>query len=108
MTGLLKSMNFTMCRTDPLIIYNYVERETKTLENLCNLIAEVYNCKPPTISMPTQALIILAHIFQKISRGRSAFHPVRVKKASMQTHIVPQWLINNGFQFDFDIKKALK
>ena len=105
--GLLESMLFTMNRSDPLILYNYVEQETETLENLCKIIAEEYGCPPPLFSIPLPILMPMAHLAQKITGGHSPLHPIRVRKAAMPTHIIPKWLIENGFSFKWDFRTAL-
>jgi nucleoside-diphosphate-sugar epimerase len=108
MEGLLESMAFTMDRSEPLILYNYVEQETETLENLCKVIAEEYKCRPPLFSIPLPILMPMAHLAQKITAGHSPLHPIRVRKAAMPTHIIPKWLIDNGFSFRWDFRTALR
>ena len=106
--GLLESMIFTFERSEPLILYNYVEQETETLENLCKIIAEEYKCRPPLFSIPLPTLMPMAHLAKKITGGRTPFHPVRVRKAAMPTHIIPKWLIENGFDFKWNFRTAVK
>jgi len=106
--GLLESMIFTINRFDPLIIYNYVEQETETLEILCKIIAEEYSCSRPIFSIPLPILNFFAYLAQIVTGGRSPLHPVRVRKAAMPTHIIPKWLIDNGFLFKWDFRNALK
>lgn len=106
--GLLESMLFTIKRTEPSILYNYVERETETLENLCKIIAEEYSCRPPLFSIPMSILKSLAHLAKGLTGGLSPLHPVRVRKAAMPTHIIPKWLIENGFPFNWDFRTAVR
>lgn len=106
--GLIESMVFTMKRPEPLILYNYVEQETETLENLCKIIAEEYSCRPPLFSIPLPLLKPLAHLAQGLTGGHSPLHPVRVRKAAMPTHIIPRWLMENEFSFKWDFRTAIK
>lgn len=106
--GLLESMVFTIKRSEPLILYNYVEQDTETLENLCNFISEEYSCRPPLFSIPLPFLKPLAHLAQGLTSGHSPLHPVRVRKAAMPTHIIPKWLIEAGFPFKWDFRTALR
>lgn len=106
--GLLESMHFTINRSEPFILYNYVERETETLEDICRIISEEYECRPPPCSIPLAILKPLANVAQKVTRGQSALHPVRVRKAAMPTHIIPKWLMENGFSFKWDFRTALR
>jgi nucleoside-diphosphate-sugar epimerase len=106
--GLIESLDFTMDRQEPLLLYNYVERETETLESLVRAVRDEFDCRRPTPSLPGALVIAAAHAAQAITRGRSTFHPVRVRKAAMDTHIVPRWLVDNGFDFRFDFRSSLR
>ena len=49
-----------------------------------------------------------AKLVQNILGSKNPIHPVRVKKAATSTHIVPQALIDIGFEFEYDFRKSLK
>lgn len=106
--GLIDSLDFTVARSEPLIRYNYVERHTETLGGLVQAIQAEFGCHRPVPSLPTALVIAVAHATQVLTRGRSAVHPVRVRKAAQPTHVVPRWLIENGFEFQFDFRSSLK
>jgi nucleoside-diphosphate-sugar epimerase/glycosyltransferase involved in cell wall biosynthesis len=105
--GLIESFDFTVVRPEPLIIYNYVERETETLGILVRTIQDEFGSRLPTPSFPTWLVVAFAYMAQAITRGRSSLHPVRVRKAAMPTHVVPRWLMENGFDFRFDFGSSL-
>jgi nucleoside-diphosphate-sugar epimerase/glycosyltransferase involved in cell wall biosynthesis len=105
--GLIDSFDFTIARPEPFILYNYVERETETLEGLVDAIKDEFRGRRPVPSLPTSLVVAAAHVAQTLSRGRSSFHPVRVRKAAMPTHVVPRWLDENGFEFRFDFRSSL-
>jgi GlcNAc-P-P-Und epimerase len=106
--GLIDSFDFTVMRPEPLILYNYVERETETLARLVRLIQQEFGSRRPIPSLPTPLVVAAAHVAQATTRGRSSLHPVRVRKAAMPTHVVPRWLIENGFEFRFDFRSSLR
>lgn len=105
--GLIDSVDFTVSRTDPLIVYNYVERETDTLAGLTRTIQEEFDCRRPVLALPTSLVVGAAHVAQLLTAGGSPLHPVRVRKAAFPTHIVPRWLIENGFEFRYDFRSSL-
>jgi nucleoside-diphosphate-sugar epimerase/glycosyltransferase involved in cell wall biosynthesis len=105
--GLIDSFDFTVSRSEPLILYNYVERETETLGGLVEAIQDEFGCRRPVPSLPTALVVAAAYVTQVLTRGRSAVHPVRVRKAAQPTHVVPRWLIENGFDFQFDFRSSL-
>jgi len=106
--GLLESMDFTMNRFESFILYNYVEQQTETLEDLCKIIAEECRCRPPRFSVPLSLLVPFASLAQEITGGQGPLHPARVRKAAMPTHIVPRWLMDNGFRFKWGFRSALR
>ncbi|MDP9227054.1 MAG: NAD-dependent epimerase/dehydratase family protein [Actinomycetota bacterium] len=105
--GLIDSVDFTVARSEPFILYNYVERETETLGRLVGAIQDEFRCRRPVPSLPTAPVVAAAYAIQTLTRGRSVVHPVRVKKAAQPTHVVPRWLIENGFDFRFDFRSSL-
>lgn len=106
--GLLESMEFMMSRPEPHLCYNYVERETECLADLAGCVASELGIRGPRLRVPTQVLVGVARIAQILSGGKSPIHPVRVRKASQSTHIVPAELIRLGFEFRYAFTQSLK
>ena len=106
--GLLESIDFMMARTEPLLVYNYVERETEPLRELVRLSGAAVGRKGSVTRLPITALVLAAHVIQKLTGGKSPIHPVRVRKAATPTHIVPQRLIDLGFIFKYDFARSLE
>jgi nucleoside-diphosphate-sugar epimerase len=106
--GLLDSFEFVMGRPENLLTYNYVERETETLETLVKIVQQRVNRKVPTFTAPRPLLGTAAAIMQVLSRGNSPIHPARVRKAASSTHIIPSTLTNLGFQFNYDFSISLE
>lgn len=106
--GLLESMEFVMKRSEPLIVYNYVETPTQTLGEIVNDVKRFVGSKAPVLSVPTAVLLPVAHGVQAVFGSRNPVHPVRVRKAGMSTHIVPRWLMDHGFVFRYSFADSLK
>jgi GlcNAc-P-P-Und epimerase len=107
--GLLDSFEFVMGRTEKQIVYNYVEQETETLENLVKITRELLGRKNvPTLTAPLPLLLGAAEVMQALTGGRSPIHPMRVRKAASSTHIVPVVLKNLGFKFNYDFRLSLQ
>lgn len=105
--GLLDSVDFTMAKNKPLIVYNYVETPTETLEEIAIHTRQFLNKKSPIFSLPTWFLLPAATLVQMIAGAKNPVHPVRVKKAGMSTHIIPQTLIDMGFKFNYSFVESL-
>lgn len=106
--GLIDSIDFTMARAEPHLLYNYVERHTEPLRELVRLSGKAVGKKGNVTRLPITALVVAAHAIQKLTGGKSPIHPVRVRKAATPTHIVPQRLIDLGFDFKYDFARSLE
>ncbi len=106
--GLLDSFEFAIDGGLARLTFNYVERETETLGRLVELIQDHFGRRVPTVSVPLPLLQAVAALVQVATRGRSAVHPVRVRKAAVSTHIVPKMLGELGFDFRYDFDRSLK
>jgi GlcNAc-P-P-Und epimerase len=105
--GLLESMVFTMDHPDRLIRYNYVETPTEPLIDIARATQRFLGKRSPIIALPAWILKPVAHGVQWMTQGRSAIHPKRVEKAGTPTHIVPQWLMDRGFEFKYPFPCSL-
>jgi nucleoside-diphosphate-sugar epimerase len=105
--GLLDSFEFAMARPEPQLTYNYVERETEPLGQLVQSVQAHLGKKIPTFTAPLPLLQLTASVVQVLTAGRSPIHPARVRKVATATHIVPQQLMDLGFQFRYDFRTSL-
>jgi nucleoside-diphosphate-sugar epimerase len=106
--GLLDSIEFTMARTEKVIHYNYVESPTEPLGALVTHIEQILGKRSLRLRAPIGLLVIVAQVIQWLTAGKSPIHPKRVRKAAMPTHIVPQWLMDNGFEFRYNFDASLR
>jgi nucleoside-diphosphate-sugar epimerase len=105
--GLLDSIHFTMNSDEKLIIYNYVEHPTEKISELVSIIKKVVDTRIPVISLPKGLLLLIAKVLNFFLGNSNPIHPVRVKKASTPTEIVPEYLLRNGFQFKYNFESSL-
>jgi nucleoside-diphosphate-sugar epimerase len=105
--GLLNSIWFTLNCNESLIIYNYVEYPTETIDELAKHIKKFFNLNSPIFSLPTSVLVPVAQFLTIALGNKNPIHPVRVVKAGRPTHIVPQTLLDMGFNFSFDFYSSL-
>lgn len=105
--GLLESIDFVMGKNNNLVIYNYVEYPTEPLIGMLSTIKETLKYKAPIISLPLSLLVVSAKALYYLRKEKTPIHPVRVKKAGTSTHIIPQFLINEGFTFNYGLKNSL-
>lgn len=106
--GLLDSIEFTMARDEKVIHYNYVESPTEPLGELVAHIQAILGKRSLNFRAPVGLLAMVSQVIQWLTLGQSPIHPKRVRKAAMPTHIIPQWLIDHGFEFRYDFASSLK
>ncbi len=107
--GLLESIDFVMTREERLIVYNYVESPTEPLGELVRQTKTLLGSHAPVLRVPLALLSPAAALSQLVMPGASnPIHPVRVRKAGMSTHIVPDVLRQMGFEFRYPFLKSLQ
>lgn len=106
--GLLDSIEFTMAAEDALIRYNYVEHPSEPLNTIVQEAKSFLSSGAPVFRIPLGVLLPIARITSAVLGGGSPIHPDRVKKAATPTHIVPGWLVDRGFQFNYPFSESLK
>jgi nucleoside-diphosphate-sugar epimerase len=106
--GMMESIDFVIASQQPVVVYNYVETPTETLGKIAGDVRKFVGSKMPILSIPTALLLPIAQLVQVLLGARNPIHPVRVRKASLPTHIVPQTLLDMGFPFKFTFASSLE
>jgi nucleoside-diphosphate-sugar epimerase len=106
--GMLESIDFVVRHAERLIVYNYVESPTEPLGELVHHTKAFLGSGAPVLRIPLTVLSLAASLAQWFLGADSPLHPVRVRKAGMSTHIVPQVLHDLGFQFRYAFPKSLE
>ncbi len=110
--GLLDSIEFVMSReNEKLIIYNYAENPVLPIGEMVKVIKKFFGISRPTLKMPLNLLCFFAAIIQILSKPvgiNCPIHPVRVRKAAFPTNVRPQYLIENGFEFNYGFERSLE
>lgn len=105
--GLLDSLEFVINSGRRSVTYNYVETPTQTLGEIAAITKHFTGSTSPILSLPTSLLMPLAKFVQLFAGARNPIHPVRVRKAGLSTHIVPQMLLTMGFPFRYTFESSL-
>lgn len=106
--GLLDSVDFTMDAEWRYYCYNYVETPTEPLCELVRLIKRFLDTRALVLPLPLWLLMPASKFIQALVGFKNPIHPVRVKKAATPTHIIPQALLDRGFNFKYDFENSLR
>ncbi len=61
-------------------------------------------------TLPYRALLITSYIVQSLSSVfgvKQPVHPARIKKLKVDNTIIPKFLIDSGYTYNFDLKTSL-
>jgi GlcNAc-P-P-Und epimerase len=105
--GFIDSIDFTMKLTDQLLVYNYVEMPTESIEKIAQITKKKFKSNAPIISLSPKLLMPIAKLLQVLTKNKNPIHPVRVRKAGTETHIIPKVLIDLGYKFKYDFQSSL-
>lgn len=105
--GLLNSIDFVIDRDEDFVCYNYVETPTQPLGELVSETRAYLKSKAFVLAIPEWILLPIAKMVQALLGARNPVHPVRVKKVATPTHIVPQAMIDRGFEFSYSYRESL-
>jgi len=105
--GLIDSIDFVLDSDMDYLCYNYVETPTLPLNQLVKTIQDFIERRAVTLRLPLPILLPFSKAIQAVMGRGNPIHPVRVKKAATPTHIVPQALIETGFEFKYDFRSSL-
>lgn len=108
--GLIDSVEFTMnSLKEHVIVYNYTEWPLLPLRGMVDEIKRFFQINKPVLKVPMSILVLISMMIQVLALGRfKEFHPVRVRKAGFPTNIKPQYLIDHGFEFKYDLVRSLE
>ncbi|MFH1686477.1 MAG: NAD(P)-dependent oxidoreductase [bacterium] len=106
--GLLDSVDFLIDGDHNEVIYNYVETPTQPLSELVDEIKKHLQCRALVAAVPMSLLLPISRAVQVVLGAKNPIHPVRVQKAATPTYIIPQVLLNMGFQFKYPFCDSLR
>ncbi len=106
--GLLESIGFVMNRSEPFLVYNYAHPETLKVEEMIARLKDILQYKTIVLKLPTQFILFGLRLLKFLGISHPDYHPVRVKKLTMNTCVEPRTLLSLGFQEPFDLKKSIE
>jgi len=105
---LIATIDFMLDRSESHILYNFANPTTPTLRDMVLMSAAITGTRANFLRLPMPAVLLAAHLANRLTRGRSPLHPVRVRKSATPTHVVPARLGQLGFPFRYDFASAVR
>lgn len=107
---LVRSFTFALDHGARDILYNFAYPYAYTIKEIALAFHEVAGFSKPWSTMPVALLNMVAIPFELANAigFKNSIHRQRIRKLYEDTHIVPEWLTENGFEFRTDLPKALR
>lgn len=107
---LVKSFQFCRAHEQNRIVYNFAYPTPYTVSDVVEAFRAVSGYRRPLGTIPRSLMTPAAMPFEFLSSLglKNPIHRDRLRKLYESTHIVPQWLVDNGFEFATDLVSALE
>lgn len=107
---LVNSFTFCLDRPEREITYNFAYPDTYTIADVVAAFSKVGGFPGARGTLPSGLLLAAAVPFEVANATgiRNSIHRDRLRKLYQSTNIVPQWLVDNGFEFRTDLESALQ
>ena len=92
------------------VLYNFSLPKPPTLLEYVQAIQKVGGIKRWVPTLPYPLLLAVAHVLNAISklfRFNQPVHPDRIKKLRVDNMIIPEFLVENGYSFAYDLESCL-
>jgi len=92
------------------LIVNFGLPDIPTLKEYVESIQIVGNARRRTLNAPYGLVYAVAVVLAATARllGKyPSIHPARIKKLVWQTYVIPKYLIEHGYPFQFTLRQAL-
>jgi len=107
---LVRSLMYMGSQPDRYLLYNYSYPREYRIDEICDAFCEVGKFRSPIGTFPKPLVLVIAKVFGIINTTglKGDIHPDRVYKLIRSTNIHPRELMSRGFEFETDLKSALK
>lgn len=94
-----------------VVIYNFSSKTPPTIKEYVTAICEVAGVKRFIPNVPYFVLLSIAYlleIFAKPFRIVHPFSPVRIRKLVKSNDVIPKYLTDNGYSYQYDLKGSFE
>jgi nucleoside-diphosphate-sugar epimerase len=103
---LIRTMYFAEKLARPSVTYNFAYPTAPTIEEVVGAFQRVAGYRRPIATVPLPLMLVAARVLEWT--GRSTFHPDRVMKLVRSTNIVPNVLLEAGYDYVTDLESGLR
>jgi nucleoside-diphosphate-sugar epimerase len=107
---LVHSMIFALQRPEPVYLYNFTDRHCPTIEEICTVFHEEGGARRPLGVVPLPVVRAAATVCEALNAVglKNPISKARVDKLVHSTHILPNRLIKDGYQYNYDLSTSIR
>lgn len=107
---LLRCLEFAVARDEPEILFNFAFPEESTTANIVAAFGRVTGHPRRPLTAPLAPLLLIASLFEVAAAAglKTPIHRERVMKLVRSTRIAPAWLLEQQYEFELDLDRALQ
>lgn len=108
-TDLVESFFFALRHPDRQIVYNFAYPTAATIKDIVTSMSEIGNYRRAPLRIPLKLMLLAALPFEFLNLIglKNSINRKRILKLVDSTHIVPKWLIDQGFEWSSDLHGGL-
>ncbi len=94
-----------------VVLYNFSSGVAPTIREYVTTICEVAGIRRYVPNIPYILLLTASHfieLFAKPFGVKHPFNPVRIRKLVKSNDVVPDWLLENGYSYKYDLKSSFQ
>lgn len=106
---LANAIRFAVDKGEQEVTFNFAYPDASTTEDIVRSFGEVAGFRDRYPVVPIPLMLAAATPFEVLNAlgVRNRIHRDRIWKLVQSTRIAPNWLLNNGYRFETDLKSAL-
>ncbi|MTI42783.1 nucleoside-diphosphate-sugar epimerase [Roseibium hamelinense] len=106
---LVRSIAFALNRPEKQLTYNFAYPDRTTSEQICAAFDKVAGYGMPKAVLPLWPMLLAAFGFEVMAKLglKTSINRARIMKLNRSTNVVPQTLVDLGFDYSYDLEASL-
>lgn len=107
---LVQTMMFALQRPEPFYLYNFADQHCPSIEEICRVFHEEGGTRQPIGVVPLPLVRMAATVCEGLNAIglKNPVSHARIDKLVNSTHIVPNRLMRDGYQYTYDLATSIR
>ncbi len=98
-------------KQEHIALYNFTNKTPPTIQEYVDNICEVAGIKRKVVNVPYFLLLTASYCIDFVLRPlgvKHPFSPVRIRKLKSSNHVVPKYLLDEGYEYQYTLKSSFR